>query len=76
MKLLFGEQNSDITIEVDTIVKGTVNGNIEVLPGARLELEAKVIGNVTLRKHSQISIMNHIEGQLFNEGAKVEFLKY
>ncbi|GAE26887.1 hypothetical protein JCM9140_2993 [Halalkalibacter wakoensis JCM 9140] len=74
MKLSFGKQTGEVIIEVDTKVMGEIDGNVFVLPGAKLDLEAPVKGDVTLMKFSKASIRGQIGGNLYDEGAEIELL--
>ncbi len=68
------KQFGDVVIEADTMLLGEVDGNVTVLAGAKLDLLARVKGDISLKKHSQASIRGPIEGNLYNEGANVELL--
>ncbi|MFV8829477.1 hypothetical protein [Alkalihalobacterium sp. APHAB7] len=72
MKLIIGNNLSDAIIEVDTIIKGKVKGDIQVLSGAKLFLYAELTGDLYLRKHSTVSIYNSIDGTVYNDGGKIE----
>ncbi|MDE5414465.1 hypothetical protein [Alkalihalobacterium chitinilyticum] len=72
MKLIIGNNLSDAIIEVDTIIKGKVKGDIQVLSGAKLFLYAELTGDLYLRKHSTVSIYNSIDGTVYNDGGIVE----
>ncbi|WP_216829632.1 hypothetical protein [Alkalihalobacterium elongatum] len=75
MKLIIGNNLSDVTVEVDTIIKGVVKGDIRVLSGAKLFLYAELEGDVYLNKHSTINIYNSVEGTIYNDGGNVEVQK-
>ncbi|MEB1809865.1 MAG: hypothetical protein LPK26_21660 [Bacillaceae bacterium] len=74
MKIVSEKQFGDVIIEADTMLLGEVEGNVTVLAGAKLDLLARVKGDLNLKKHSQASIRGPIEGNLYNEGANVELL--
>ncbi|MDE5416261.1 MAG: hypothetical protein LPK26_21645 [Bacillaceae bacterium] len=75
MNLSTVNQTGTVVIETDTMLMGEVNGNVIVLPGAKLDLEAKVTGDVTLKKFSVASIRGQINGNLYNEGARIELIR-
>ncbi|WP_332631845.1 hypothetical protein [Halalkalibacter flavus] len=64
----------DLVVECDTLLTGTFNGNLTVLPGAKLCLDAKLNGDLYLRKNSIVSIQNTIVGNVYNEGGKIEMI--
>lgn len=68
------KQKGKVIIERDTMIMGDVDGSVVVLPGARLDLKAKVTGNVTLKKFSKVSILGQVDGNVFDEGAQIELL--
>jgi hypothetical protein len=68
------KQIGEVIIEVDTKVMGEVDGNVVVLPGAKLDLVAPVKGDVTLMKFSKAAIRGQIGGNLYDEGAEIELL--
>ncbi|WP_216828184.1 hypothetical protein [Alkalihalobacterium elongatum] len=74
MNLTLVNQAGTVFIETDTMLIGEVNGDVVVLPGAKLDLTAKVKGNVTLKKFAIASIRGQIEGNLYNEGARIELI--
>ena len=74
MKFSFEKQIGEIIIEVDTTVMGEIDGNVIVLPGAKLDLVAPVKGDVTLMKFSKASIRGQINGNIYDEGAEIEEL--
>jgi hypothetical protein len=74
LKLLIGKQSGEVIIEQDSIVMGEVDGTVTVLPGAKLELTAKVSGDLILKPSSQVSIRGPIEGNVYDEGAKIELI--
>ena len=75
LKLIMGVQNRNLIIERDTLINGKVIGNIKVLPGAKLNLKAKLEGDLYLSKFSHVSIQNKVVGKIFDEGAGIEFIE-
>ncbi|WP_332695026.1 hypothetical protein [Halalkalibacter lacteus] len=74
VKLLIGKQSGEVIIEQDSIIMGSVDGTVTVLPGAKLELTAKVSGDLILKSSSHVSIRGQIEGNVYDEGAKIEIM--
>ncbi|KHF38011.1 hypothetical protein [Halalkalibacter okhensis] len=67
-------QEEDMVIECDTLLTGTFNGNLTVLPGAKLCLDALLHGDLYLKKNSIVTIQSTIVGNIYNEGARVELM--
>ncbi|MCL7745714.1 hypothetical protein [Halalkalibacter alkaliphilus] len=67
-------QEEDLVVECDTLLTGTFNGNLTVLPGAKLCLDGKLIGDLFLKKGSIVSVQNTIAGNVYNEGARIEMI--
>lgn len=74
MKFIAGNNKRDLIIETDTLIMGHVEGNISVLSGAKLHLEATLKGNLYLSKHSSLSISNKMIGNIYDRGASIEFV--
>ncbi|ADC51703.1 hypothetical protein BpOF4_18310 [Alkalihalophilus pseudofirmus OF4] len=75
MNLFFEKRNSDVIIEADTKVMAEINGNLTVLPGAKLELTAPVQGDLILKRYSKASIGADVNGIVYDEGASLEIAK-
>ncbi|MFC0560154.1 hypothetical protein [Halalkalibacter alkalisediminis] len=74
MKVITGNNKQDLLIETDTLVMGSVEGDIRVLSGAKLHLKAKVKGNIHLNKDSVITIQDKVIGNIYDSGASIEVI--
>ncbi|MEB1807403.1 MAG: hypothetical protein LPK26_08895 [Bacillaceae bacterium] len=74
MELIIGDQKGNLIIEKDTKIIGSVIGDIKVLGGAKLNLDAKVNGDLYLNKNSIAYIKGSISGNIYNYGSSIEFL--
>ncbi|GAE37098.1 hypothetical protein [Halalkalibacter akibai] len=75
MKIIAGDKKENLIIESDALVIGRVEGDIKVLSGAKLFLEAQLTGNIHLNKHSHVSIQNNVSGNVYDYGATIEIVK-
>ncbi|WP_100404913.1 hypothetical protein [Bacillus solitudinis] len=74
MQIIKGHQPGDLVIEKDTMVIGEVQGNIQVLSGAKLTLDATVLGDIHLKKNAMVLIQNKLEGNIYNSGGVIDLL--
>ncbi|MDV2686152.1 hypothetical protein RYX56_17420 [Alkalihalophilus lindianensis] len=74
MNLFFERVKGDVVIESDTKVMSVIEGDIKVLPGAKLELAAPVKGDIVLKRFSKASIGAEVDGTVYDEGASLEVL--
>jgi predicted acyltransferase (DUF342 family) len=75
LNIIAGHLKENITVERDTTITGKVVGDINVLPGASLDLNAEVVGNIYLQKYSQISVRGTISGNIiYHNDTNIELI--
>lgn len=62
----------DLTIEVPTLILGTVKGDVTVAEGAILQLDGIVMGNLIILPEAQVFLNGVVEGNVINRGGILE----
>lgn len=68
MKILNEKYNADFTIEIETTLSGTINGNVTVRNSVIFIINGMLNGNLTIEKNSRAIIYGMVDGDIINYG--------
>lgn len=68
MKTITGTINSDLIIKNLTDIRGSVNGDIEVIENASLVVKGSVNGDITNNIGCRVEILGSVNGAVHNKG--------
>ncbi|KIL46946.1 hypothetical protein KP77_25150 [Jeotgalibacillus alimentarius] len=72
MKEIEGKIEDNIEIEEDTVLRGMIVGDVQVIGSAEFILSGMVVGDITLYENTNVYIRGTVSGDVINKGGSLE----
>lgn len=63
---------NDVTIKEDTVLKGMIVGNVNVIEYTEFHLRGTVVGNLNINENTLVILRGTVNGDVVNNGGKLE----